>query len=309
MEEILSYIPYIALGVSLIALSFVIRNYLRKSGIYVKGQFCISSSAYAEDQYVSSFTLENFKDRSVIIFKVFLRVSPNYYIELTDFEYEPKILKPYESFSQVLKPVDYYSVNMNRIKLNKLLSSRKINTSLVLSTSQGKYVVKEWIKRWDPVFDFFNNHLTAPIQPMRPNDQNGFYGAGFAYLVKLSTEDGYKQTTAIYSGDFNYPRFEKFRLTEECLSTKEKLEDFLTEQAINGNLNCVDIEVIDGKELRSKSYGSGFQKTIEAKSYSWLTYFVIGKLLTKLSNIRLYFINRKHKKANKKLQQTRKSRS
>lgn len=294
-------IPYIALGVSLIALSFVIRNYFRKSGIYVKGQFCISSSAYAEDQYVSTFTLENFKDRPVIIFKIFLRVGPNYYIELADFEHDPKILKPYESFAQALEPVDYYSVNMKRIKLNNLLSSKDVKTSLVLSTSQGKYVVKEWIKRWDPVFDFFKNHLTAPIQPMRPADKYGYYGAEFAYLVRLSTEDGYKQTTPVYSEDYNYPRFEKFRLTKESLSSKDSLENFLTEQAINGNLSCVDVEVIDGKELRSKSYGSGFDKTIEAKSYSWIKYLVLGKLLTKLSNIRLYFINRKHRKANKKL--------
>ena len=93
------FIPYIALAVSLTALYFVVRNYRRKSGTHIRGQFCISSSAYAEDKYVSSVTLENFKDRPVIIFKVFLRVGANYYIKLDDFEHDPKILKPYESYT------------------------------------------------------------------------------------------------------------------------------------------------------------------------------------------------------------------
>lgn len=289
-------ISYIALVISLIALFFAIRNYLRKSGIHVKGQFTVSSSAYAEDQYVDHFTLENFKERSVIIFKVFLRVGPNYYIELSNFEHEPKILKSYESFTQTLGPVDYYSLNMNRIKLNKLLSSKEIKTFLVLSTSHGKYVVKEWIQRWDPISDFFKNHFTAPIQSMRSNDKNGYYGADFAYLVKLLMEDGHVETIPVYSEDYNYPRFQNFKLTQESLISKNNLEEFLINQSIEGNISCVNIEVLDGAELLTKSYGSGFDKTIEAEKYNWFTYLVIGTIVTKLSNVRLYFINRKRRK-------------
>ncbi|RTE64246.1 hypothetical protein EH243_18330 [Amphritea opalescens] len=299
----MSIVPYIALSISIVALYFAVRNFLRKSGIYVKGQYSISSSIYAEDQYVNSYTIENFKDRSVILFKVLLRVGPNYYIELSNFEHEPKILKSYESFTQNLDPVDYYSVSMNRIKVNNLLSSKKVKTCLVLSTSHGKYVVKKRIQRWDPIADFFDNHLTVSIQAMRPNNKNGYYGADFSFLVKLSTEDGYVKTIAVYSEDYNYPRFEKFRLTKESLMSKSNLEEFLTEKAVNGQLNCINVEVIDGKELLSKSYASSFNKTIEAKHYSWFTYLVVGKLLTKFSNIRTYLINRKSRKANKVLKQ------
>lgn len=289
-------VSYIALVISVIALSVAIRNYLRKSGIHVKGHFTISSSVYAEDQYVDHFTLENFKDRSVIIFKVFLRVGPNYYIELSNFEHEPKILKSYESFTKILGPVDYYSLNMNRIKLNQLLSSKEVKTFLVLSTSNGKYVVKEWIQRWDPITDFFDNHFTAPIQSMRSNNQNGYYGADFAYLVKLLMEDGCIKTVPVYSEDYNYPRFQNFRLTQESLKSKGNLEGFLVDQAIRGNIKCVNVEVLDGKEILSKSYGLGFAKTIEAKRYSWFTYLVVGKIVTKLSSIRFYFTNRKRRK-------------
>jgi hypothetical protein len=304
-----SYIPYIALAVSVTALSFVIRNYWRKSGIDVKGQYCLCSSASAEDKYISEITLANSKDRAVIIFKVFLRLGANYYIELDDFEHEPKILKPYESYTSHYRPVDFYCVNMNRIKLNKLLSANKVKKQIVLSTSQGKYVVKNWIKKWDPVFDFFNNHMTSSIMPMRPKESPGYYGADVKYLVKVSTEDGYTQTTPVYPEDINYPRFKKFRLTKESLDSRENLEEFLTSQAIDGNLSCVNVEVLDAEKLRKESYGAGFEKTFEAKHCSWFYYIVVGKILTKLSNIKLYFINRKHRKANKKLQQTRKVRS
>lgn len=299
------FLPFIALAVSCVALFFVVRNYWRKSGTHIKGQFCICSSASAEDKYVTSVTLENFKDRSVIIFKVFLRVGANYYIELDDFEHDPKIMKPYESYTSHYGPVDFYCLNMNRIKLNGLLDSRKVKKNLVLSTSSGKYVVKEWIKRWDPIFDFFNNHMTASILPMRPKESAGYYGSEVKYLAKLVTEDGYKKTIPVYSDDYNYPRFEKFRLTEEALSSRENLEEFLTEQAINGKLKCIDVEVVEADALRKKNYGHGFEEVFEAKHYSWIFYVVVGKLLTILSNIRLYFINRKNHKNNKALQRTR----
>lgn len=298
------FIPYIALAVSLTALYFVVRNYWRKSGTHIKGQFSIASSAYAEDKYVSSVTLENFKDRSVIIFKVFLRVGANYYIELDDFEHDPKILKPYESYTNHFGPVDFYVVNMNRIKLNKLLGSRRVKKSLVLSTSHGKYVVREWVNRWDPVYDFFKNHMTALVIPMRPTEGAGYYGSDVKYLAKLLTEDGYKKTVPVYPSDYNYPRFEKFRLTEEALSSRENLEHFLTGQAIDGNLKCVDVEVIDADQLRKKIYGHDFEESFEAEHYNWIFYAVVGKLLTVWSNIRLYFINRKHKKASKALHRT-----
>lgn len=298
------YLQIFAICISLIALFFVVRNYWRKSGTYVRGQYSVSSSAWAEEQYVSSLTIENVKDRPVIIFKVFLLVGRKYYILLNDYEHDPKILKPYECFTCHYDPVDFYSVSMNRIKMNKLLDSRQAPARIVLATSNGKYVIKEWIKRWDPIVDFFNNHMTAIIHPMRPNSKQGFYGADVKYLVNITTEDGYKKNTPIFKEDYNFPRFKEFRLTEESLSSKEKLDEFLTEQAINGKLKCINVEVLDAEKLRKENYGSGYNKTFEAEHIGWFEYKVLGKLLTKASDARLYFVNRKARKANKALQRT-----
>jgi hypothetical protein len=302
--ELKEIIQFIALGVSLIALTFIVQNYWRKSGTYIRGQFCVSSSVWAEEKYVNSLTIENVKDRPVIIFKIYILVGRNYYIELNDFNHEPMILKAYESYTCHYDPVDFYSVSMNRVKMSKMLDSRKTPSRIVLATSSGKYVVREYIKRWDPIVDFFNNHMTAIVQPMRPNEKHGFYGVDVKYLVKITTEDGYTRTKPIYTEDYKRPRFDGFRLTEESLSSKETLDIFLTTQALEGNLKCVNVEVYDAEQLRKENYGSGYNKTFDAEYIGWFQYHVLGRILTKLSDIRLYFVNRKNRKANKALQRT-----
>ncbi|WP_273818153.1 hypothetical protein [Providencia rettgeri] len=289
-------LPFIAILISMIALIITLRNYIRKSGIHIKGLYCITSAVYAEDKYVSNITLENHKDRSVIIFKIFLKIGANYYIEIENFEHEPKILKPYESYTNNYDPIDFYSFNLERINLNKLFNSKKVKINIVLSTSHGKYVVKEFIKRWDPIHDFFKNHMTASILPMRPIEKIGYYGLEFKYLVKLHTEDGQHKTVPIYSTDTYFPNFNKFKITPESLSSRENLEIFLTEQAINGNLKCINVEVFDAELIRKKSYNHNFENTYEAIYYNSAYYLIIGRLLTVWSDIKLYFINRKHKK-------------
>ncbi|WP_407363534.1 hypothetical protein [Pseudomonas luteola] len=297
-------ISLIAIFISLIALTFAVRNYLRKSGIYVRGQYSVCSSSYCQDKYVSSIVLENFKDRPVVIFKIFLLAGRNYYIELEDFDEEPKILKPYEVYSKQYDPVDFYSVNMRRIKLNGLLDSKEVRSQIVLSTSHGKYVVKEWIKRWDPIGDFFKNHMTALIHPMRSTYKNKCFGSEVKYIVDVKTEDGREETIPIYPRDYEIRKFRKFRLTRESLESKDSLEEYLLEQAFNGALNCTDITVHDIEAWRNEHYRDDYKKVIEAKYYNWFMYFVVGRLLTKLSDMRLYFVNRKHRKANKALQRT-----
>lgn len=290
-----------ALCVSLTALFFVVRNYWRKSGIYVRGQYSVHSSSHCEDRYVGSITLENIKDRPVVIFKVFLLVGRNYYIELENFEQDPKILKPYEIYSNQYDPVDFYGVSMRRIKLNQLLDSRNVKSHLVLATSNGKYIVKEWIKRWDPISDFFNNHMTALIQPIRSTYKNKCYGSEVKFIVDIKTEDGKEETIPIYPRDYEIRKFKDFSLTKESIETKETLEEYLLELTLEGGLKCSDIEVHDIESWRKEAYADDYNEIIEAKYYNWFNYVVVGRILTKLSDIRLYFENRKHRKANKAL--------
>jgi len=270
----------------------------------VRGQYSVCSSTYCQDKYVSNIVLENVKDRPVVIFKIFLLVGRNYYIELDDFDEEPKILKPYEVYSKQYDPVDFYSANMKHIKLNKLIDYTNMRPQIVLSTSHGKYVIEEWINRWDPIGDFFKNHMTALIRPMRSTYKNKCFGSEVKYIIDIKTEDGREETIPIYPRDYEIHKFKKFRLTKESLESRESLEEYLLEQAFNGVLNCTDITVHDIEAWRNEHYSDNYKEVIEAKYYNWFMYFVIGRVLTKLSDIRLYFLNRKNCKANKALHQT-----
>ena len=294
--EVELIISIIALSLSCTALIFIARNFWRKSGIQIRGMYCISSSTYCNDKYVSNLTIENVKDRSVVVFKIYLFVGKNYYIEIEDFEDNPLILKPYEAYSKQYDPLDFYSVSTRKINLNKLLDSRKIKSRLVLSTSEGRYEVKEWIKRWSPITDFFKNHMTAIIIPMRGTYKEKCYGSNAKYIVEFKTEDGKEETIPIYPRDYAIVKFRKFRLTKDSLESKENLEELLYQQAIEGNLNCVDIKIHDIAAWRVDAY-KDHSEEIEAEYYNWFKYKVLGRLYTYISDKKLKYKNRKNRKA------------
>ncbi|MFD0949952.1 hypothetical protein ACFQ0F_06045 [Paraperlucidibaca wandonensis] len=298
----------VALIVSIIALVYTVKTYLLKSGASVRASFGMcSSSVYCEDQYVTSITLENLKDRAIVIFKIYLKIGHNYYLEVEDFGDSPLILKPFEAFKKEYDAIDLYSINMNRIDLNKIFDDKKAKKKIVLSTSDGKYVVSSWIKNWDPVYDFFNNHLTAVIHPRRATYKGKAYGINTKYIVDIKTESGKEEVIPIYPRDYEIKKFKNFRLTKECLTSKENLEEYLYEQVGAGILNCSEISVHDTESWFNETYESEHKKTIEAKYYNWFFYKILGSVLTKYSNYRLRRKNKKAKKANKSMQPTAKA--
>ena len=196
---------------------------------------------------------------------------------------------------------------MNRISLNKLFDDKKIKKRIVLSTSDGKYVVTSGIKHWDPVYDFFKNHLTAVIHPRRATYKGRAYGINTKYIIDIKVESGKEEVIPIYPRDYEIKKFKNFQLTKECLESKEALEEYLYEQVGLGVLNCVEVTVHDMETWFEEAYESEHKKTIEAEYYSWFFYKVFGPLLTKYSNYRLRQKNKKLKKANKSIQPTAKA--
>lgn len=310
MENVTASInSIVALLVSIAALIYTAKTYLLKSGAQIRGTFSIHSSITCEDKFVGSLALDNMKDRATVIFKIYLLVGRNYFIELEDFEDNPLILKPFEIYSKQFDPVDFYSVSMNRINLNNLLDSERTRSRIVLSTADGRYDVKEWINRWSPVVDFFKNHMTAVIQPIRATYKGRSYGSNTKYIVDVKTESGKEETIAIYPRDYEVKRFRNFCIPKETLESKESFEEFLYEKASEGSLNCVDITVTDIETWRKEIYEDHDGKVIEAKPYGWLTYVILGRAFTILSDIRLKIKNRRTRKsANKKFKPTQKSR-
>ena len=274
--------------ISIIALIYTVKTFLLKSGASVRGSFGMCSSSVAcEDQYVTSITLENLKDRAIVIFKVYLRIGHNYYLEIEDFSEEPLILKPFEAYHKDYDPIDLYSINMNRIDINGLFDNRKIKKQIVLSTSDGKYVVRSWIRRWDPVYDFFRNHLTAVVHPRRATYKGKSYGINAKYIVEFKAESGREEVIAIYPRDYEIKKFKSFRLTKDSLDSKEALEEYLYDQVGKGLLNCAEITVHDMAAWVAETYEMETQKTIKAHYYGWFMYRLVGPAITKLSDYRL----------------------
>ncbi len=261
------------------------KTYLLKSGANIRASYSIcSSSVSCEDQYISNLILENLKDRAVAIFKVYLRLGHNYYVEVDNFEDEPLILMPFEVFRKSYDPIDLYSVNTNRILLNELFEKKDIKRRIVLSTSDGKFTVKSRIEHWDPVMDFFNNHMTGVIRPMRSTYKGKSYGINAKYIVDIKLENGREEIIPIYPRD---DEIRKFRLTKESLESKEALEELLYDKVGEGVLNCEDITVYEMEKWLKEVYEMDHKKVIKAPYYNWFMFNLVGPIYTKISDYRL----------------------
>ncbi len=75
-----------------IALYFTIKTYVLKKGQHIRGSYFTSRCIYCEDTYVHTIELENYKDKPMIIYSIYLKIGHNYYLELENFESNPLIL-------------------------------------------------------------------------------------------------------------------------------------------------------------------------------------------------------------------------
>jgi hypothetical protein len=95
-------------------------------------------------------------------------------------------------------------------------------------------------------------------------------------------------------------------LTKEALLSKNTLEeyfkDFIKKDTEN---NYKDVKVYDYEEFIKKELDDSIydkNKIMEAEYYSFMRYHILGRILTKISNIRLYLINSsRHNKLFKRL--------
>jgi hypothetical protein len=270
-----------ALCVSLLALVLAVKNYWRKAGTLVRGTFSTSSSRDCDDKYLSSLVIENLKDRAVTVFAIYLRMGSNYYVEIESFEAKPLILRPFETYQKEYGPIEFYGINSDRIKLDKLFADRKIKKRLVLSTGDGKYVVPDNLRRWTPVYQFFRNHLTAVVRPVRAIYKDTAVGGNVKYVLELVSESGTEEILCIRPDDYQLKIFKNFQLTKESLATQETLEGFLQQQVDDGKLTCQKCTVMDMQEWRAKNrdfYARG--RTFEANLFGPFHYHVLGRLST-----------------------------
>ncbi len=275
----------ITIAISLTALFLTTRNYLRKAGVRVRGVFRTSSSRDCDDKFVSEVVLENLKDRAITIFAIYLRIGYHCYIELEDLEDKPLVLKAYETYQKHFGPMEFYSVNLRKVDLNDLFSNYKVKKRLILSTSDGKYLVPSIMRRWSPNYEYFKNYMTIIAHPVRSTVKGQNIGGNVKYVVELIPEKGEEEIALIHPSDYETRRFREFALTQDSLTSKAALEQFLQKMQETGKLQSTKIIVHDLQEWRQKkNHSYDDREPVKIEYASAFEYYIAARLYSKYSN-------------------------
>ena len=295
-----------AILISIIALYFIIRAFSLKVGQRFRCGYSVMSSIECEDKYISSVIVENLKDRAAIIFKIYIKFGLNNYLLVEDFSNSPLILKPFEVYYKEYEPILFYSLGARITKIDKLIDDKKVKSKVLLTTSNGKYTVKPITKQWDPLIQFFKNHSTALIDPIRYKFKDINYGNNVKFIIEITNEKGEEYVISLYKDDYRHKRFSKFQLTKESIETKETLIKFLEKQKKAGNIEFNKIEIIDFQEEFNRVRSKYPEEVIYVESYNFFKYRVVAKIMTIIDNYKMYMTNRKNRKKNKQLKSKKK---
>jgi hypothetical protein len=280
-----------SLMLAALALHYTIQGYILKLGASIRGAFYIMiPGVTSDDAYVSEIALENLKDRPIVIFKIYLRLGYNNYVLIEDRSGNPLVLEPFGTYISKYDPIDQYGYLFFRLRLNKLLLSRKIPRKLILVTTQGRYTIKAQMITSGIEHDICNTDLTLVAHPMRITHKGRAYGGRVMYLVDCQKMNGQEEVVPIYPNDHIFEKFPGFFLTAAALESKEKLEDFLKEKMTNGNLSCRAVNVIDMREHLKWRYNPEENPSHEAVDISLAKYLVhevfLGRLVGAVRYIR-----------------------
>ena len=122
-------LPILTLVFAVIAAVYAYRGDRRKSGTKISGMASWVSSFDAEDVYMGTVTLQNLKDRAVVIYAIYLEIGHGHFLDLEDRSGDPLILKPFGVYYQQYEPVDFYASNLTRVRLDDALRNRKTRAS------------------------------------------------------------------------------------------------------------------------------------------------------------------------------------
>jgi hypothetical protein len=287
------WFPIPGLLIAIFAAILAIKNYRRKSGLQIRGNFQFTSSNTCDDRYVSRITIENIKDRAVSVFAIYLRVGHNYFIELEDFGGKPITLKAYETYNAEFGPIQFYRFNSRKFNLNKILDDPKVKKRLVLSTGDGKYTVPKPIKVWNPLTLHFQNLMTAIVEPQVLMFKSHYIGSNVNYVVTVTYEGQKDEVFLLRRDDYKFKKFRNFQLTQESLENRETLDDFFQHQIEIGIIKCKEIVVNDTNEWTAQ-YIDNYKEKIEAKAHGWFTYYVRGRIFTWLRERQQNKVNAKN---------------
>jgi hypothetical protein len=292
LRETQMFTSIAAFFISLAALIVATRNYRRKSGVMVRGYFGFAWSKSCNDRYVTHVVIENLKDRAITIFAIYVKVGHNYYIHIEDHEDKPLILPPYSTYRKDFGPIEFYGFNGRKIDLNNVIKNDQAKQQLVLSTSDGKFVVPRTMSRWNPIRDYFDNDMTIVVRPIQSTYKDRHLGSNVKFVAECAREGGDPEIIPIHAQDYEVSVFRNFKLTKESLESKTALNEFLQSKLENGQLSCKQVIVHDVDEWRERSQEFYKERPITMKYYNAFQYFILGRLGTMLRDWKLKLKNK-----------------
>jgi len=281
------------------ALVYTIRADRRKSGLDIRCSFGAATSIYSSEGWIGRVLLQNRKDRSVTIYKIYVEVGYGFYVEVDDFDEQPLILEPYGSFQKEYDPIEFYAGGLYR--WTGVFADRQARQKLVLATAEGRYSPKRWKKAWNPVYEALStNRTTIVVNPIRLTYKERSYGSEAKYLVTFTEEDGREEIVPIYPRDHEIRKFRDFSLTAEALSTREDLESFLKNQIDSGSLTCANFTVLDLEPIRLDRF-KDYKESVPTPVRGWFVYHVLGRCWTVWDRWQLHRKNKRlrEQRANK----------
>jgi len=260
-------VALITLILTIIILVYTVRAFYLKNGIRVRSSFSPCSSIYSEDTWISSVVLENMKDKAIVIFNVYLKIGNNCYLSLEKFYNEPLVIKPFETVIRSYPQVFFYSLNTNRINLNNLLKDKTVKKRVVIHTSEGLHTIKKTGQYFDPTIPkFFNNHLTALIQPMTHEINNKNISNRALYVLELKDDHGdTKETKFFYPVTVKFD--DQYGLLSSDLLSRETFEKFIKRNIQEGKISYKKYEIHDVQAFMKKYYGE--KEILEMPKFNW----------------------------------------
>ncbi|WHP07012.1 MULTISPECIES: hypothetical protein [Acinetobacter] len=153
-DPYLKYVPLLTLSLGSIAFYLAVKTYWRKKSVSVRAYFTIKEDGtQTHKASIDTYTIENDKDKSIVIFSVHLKLGFDTYLLLEDFQKSDGaqlILKAYEAHHKKINPVYWYMLGEQKVSLARILNDPNVKKEIVLSTSHGKHIAKTNIKKWSP---------------------------------------------------------------------------------------------------------------------------------------------------------------
>jgi hypothetical protein len=293
--------------VSLLALYFASKNYLRKSGVSVAATYGTQGNFSSKDSYISSVILVNRKDKPLIIRNFYLKISENLFIKLnSDSGVDDYItLKPYESLVHKLPPRLGYFCNMRKvIGINDILNNDKIKKQVVLDTTEGIVRCKS-LKFKNVMLQALTNHYTAYIVGHGGKFINERpVGDNVLYFIELVTHNDLNSFLTITPDKKENYLDGKLIFDHEILwsdTGKSHVEEVLNEAITKGVINWKSFTV--HSQLHEANHYKQYDtdRTIDLRDLKYhggiFQYYFLG-------NLRSYLKRKSMQRKNKKMNQS-----